>query len=84
MGFVRRAATAAGVVAAAAFLVMLASEHAPANCALFAPAVQALVSDDGSVDRPFAAPGDTVTVYAADACNPAATNPFFSPLAANN
>jgi hypothetical protein len=64
--------------------LLFPSDPAGADCALIPTAVQPLQSTTGSVDRPFAAPGDTLTVLSAGACDPSPTNPHFDPLAANN
>ena len=59
-------------------------EQAEADCALIPAAVKRLPSEDGQVDRPFAAPGDTVTIFSDSACKPSASEPHFDPDPANN
>lgn len=60
------------------------SGSARANCALIPTAVRELRSTDGLVDRPFAPPGDRVTVFAESACDPSSQRIFFDRNAANN
>jgi len=55
---------------------------ASADCALIPTALQPLASTLGSVDRPFAAPGDTVRLFSVGACDPLADQ--FDPDPANN
>jgi|GEM_PF-6381199 len=66
----------AGVLAA---LVLAYGAPAHADCALIPTAVKNLESTVGSVDRPYAAPGDTVTINAPVSCEPGANEPHFDP-----
>ena len=53
-----------------------------ADCALIPTALQPLPSTLGSVDRPFAAPGDTIRIFSLGACDPTADQFDLNP--ANN
>ena len=64
--------------------LVLGAAPAAANCALIPAALAVLPSLDGGVDRPFAAPGDTVTVFSDGACKADASFPHFSTSAARN
>lgn len=57
---------------------------AQADCALIPAAVRTLPSNDGMVDRPYAAPGDTLMLFSDGACKPSASEPHFDLVAANN
>lgn len=76
---------AAGLLPVLGLLVALGlPREARADCALIPTAVRVLSSLNGGVDRPFGAPGDTITVVAASACKPGVQFPHFSPVAASN
>ena len=68
----------------AAVLFLGATPEARADCALIPAALRLLNSGDGAVDRPFAAPDDTVTVFSNSSCKPDPEAVHFDPVAINN
>ena len=71
-------------LALAAAVSILSPSTVTADCALIPAALKVLTSNDGGVDRPFAAPGDTVAIVSDAACNPSSDFPHFDPVASNN
>lgn len=72
------------LVVAAVTWAVLVPEAARADCALIPAAIQILPSQNGAVSQPFAAPGDTVSVFSDAACKPSGSFPHFAPAAASN
>lgn len=67
-----------------AVLGLLIPSTLHADCALIPAALRTLPSEDGAVDRPFAAPLDAVTVFSDSSCKPGIANPHFDPDPNNN
>jgi len=75
----------AGLLPVLGLLVALGlPQDVRADCALIPTAVRVLSSENGGIDRPFGAPGDTITLLADAACKPGVQFPHFSPAAASN
>ena len=80
----RRRIALSGFELVVACLLLAGGQRARADCALIPAAIQALPSENGAVNRPFAAPDDTVTVFSDSACKPGADQPHFDRNPANN